>query len=141
MDKGYYQVLFNLTSRSRFDRLECFYTEGTNEWYVGYIKRLDAGLSVHFGATDYPPPKGLENYELREGISREEAQEVAEEQEWVDISPKRVSKFTKWRSNFGLGFVDPSASQMEEAKSEEEKEPEKPEEEEEEEEEERQVKP
>lgn len=49
--------MFNLTARCLHDgRVECFYTDGTDDYYVGYIRQLEAGFAVRFTDHDFPKP-------------------------------------------------------------------------------------
>lgn len=103
-------MLFNLLSRSRFGgRLECFYEEGRNEWYLGFISLMKHGFAVHFGENEFPPPPGYTNFKLPEVISKEETREAAAVEKELGFLPKKRSKFASWcQKKTELGFVSRS---------------------------------
>ena len=93
--RHYYQTLFNLVNRSyHHGRLECFYEEGDNEWYVGYIILLGTsgygGISVHFTDYAYPTPSSLNPAILRRPCDEEEE---VEEVDYIKQPHKKRSKF------------------------------------------------
>ena len=90
-------------------KLECFYNDGTNEHYVGYIRKLEGGFgggfSVHFTEYEYPQPSGA-----ADSIKRIKRQtHVPSDDDSVSSVKKKKprSKFADWGRGYQrnkLGF-------------------------------------
>lgn len=116
--------MYNLTVRSYHPRLECFYRDGDDEWYVGYLRLCEGAISVNFTAYEYKAPRGLENYVLPPEQDLDEGCEFIEEWDKPEPkAPKVPSKFKSWRkpgpssrNSNKLGFMsDETPSQASQA--------------------------